>query len=173
MNNENGRRRVRLRVGLGAALGFGAILIIVRAVWPVLYPPVSQVASLDPRCDLRAGPCESRFGGGGRVRFGIEPRTLPVAAPLRLEVELSGLAAEAVEVDFVGVEMYMGFNRVALESLGDGRYAGHGMIPVCTSGRMTWEARVLIHTPDGLLAAPFRFESAPQVLLQGFLQTRR
>ena len=161
MNDENGRRRVWFRMGLGAALGLGAILVIVRAVWPVLYPPVSQVAPLDSRCDLRAGPCESRFGGSGRVRFGIEPHTLPVAAPLRLDVELSGLAAEAVEVDFVGIEMYMGFNRVALEPIGEGRYAGHGMIPVCTSERMTWEARVLIHTPDGLLAAPFRFRSAP------------
>lgn len=161
MSDENGRRRVWLWVGLGATLGLGAILVIVQSVWPVLYPPVSKVAMLDPRCDLRAGSCESRFGGGGRVRFGIEPRTLPVAAPLRLEVELSGLVAEAVEIDFVGVEMYMGFNRVALESLGEGYYAGHGMIPVCTSERMTWEARVLVHTPDGLLAAPFRFESAP------------
>ncbi|ADC61469.1 hypothetical protein [Allochromatium vinosum] len=160
MNDENSRRRVWLWLGLGSILGLGAILVIVQAVWPVLYPSASHVAPLDLRCDLRAGPCESRFGGG-RVRFGIEPRTLPVAAPLRLEVELSGLTAEAVEVDFVGVEMYMGFNRVALESLGEGRYAGHGMIPVCTSERMTWEARVLIHTPDGLLAAPFRFESAP------------
>lgn len=161
VNDENGRRRIWLWVGLGAVLGLGAILVIVQSVWPVLYPPVSSVALLDPRCDLRAGPCESRFGGGGRVRFGIEPRTLPVAAPLRLEVELSGLTAEAVEVDFVGVEMYMGFNRVTLEPLGEGRYAGHGMIPVCTSERMTWEARVLVHTRDGLLAAPFRFESAP------------
>lgn len=161
VSDGNGRRQVWLRVGLAAALGLGVMLVIVRAVWPVLYPPVSQVAPLDPRCDLRAGPCESRFGGGGRVRFGIEPRTLPVSAPLRLEVELAGFVAEAVEVDFVGVEMYMGFNRVALKPLGAGRYAGQGMIPVCTRERMTWEARVLIHTPDGRLAAPFRFESAP------------
>jgi hypothetical protein len=153
-------RRAWFWAGLGFILGLGAILVIVQAVWPVLYPSASHVAPLDPRCDLRAGPCESRFGGG-RVRFGIEPRTLPVAAPLRLDVELSGLAVEAVEVDFVGVEMYMGFNRVTLEPLGAGRYAGHGMIPVCTSERMTWEARVLVHTPDGLLAAPFQFQSAP------------
>ena len=161
VNDENGRRRVWLWVGLGAALGLGAILVIVQAVWPVLYPPVSRFAPLDPRCDLRSGACEARLGDDGRVRFGIEPQTIPTAAPLRLDVELSGLEAETVEVDFVGVEMYMGFNRVALESLGEGRYAGHGMIPVCTSERMTWEARVLIHTSDGLLAAPFRFESAP------------
>ncbi|QGU32300.1 hypothetical protein [Thermochromatium tepidum] len=162
MQGDNDRRLVWPWVWLGAAaLGLGAILVVVQAVWSVLYPSASWVAPLDPHCDLRAGPCEVRFGGGGRVRLGIEPRTLPVAAPLRLKVELSGLEAKAVEVDFVGVEMYMGFNRVTLEPLGTGRYAGNGMIPVCTSKRMTWEARVLLHTPDGLLAAPFRFESAP------------
>ncbi|MTW21533.1 hypothetical protein [Allochromatium palmeri] len=160
----NHRQRVRwlwLWVGLGAVLLLGSLFTIVHHVWPLLHPSLSQIAPLDPRCNLRAEPCESRFGSGGRVRFGIEPRTIPVAAPLRFEVELSGLMAESVEVDFVGVEMYMGFNRVTLEALGDGRYAGHGMIPVCTSERMTWEARVLIQTPDGLLAAPFRFQSAP------------
>jgi hypothetical protein len=33
------------------------------------------------------------------------------------------------------------------------------MLPVCVRERMTWEARVLLHLPDGTLAAPFRFET--------------
>lgn len=39
------------------------------------------------------------------------------------------------------------------------RWTGQGMLPVCVRGRMTWEARVLLHYPGRLLAAPFRFDS--------------
>jgi len=38
-------------------------------------------------------------------------------------------------------------------------FAGTGMLPVCVRARMTWEARVLLHTERGLLAAPFRFDT--------------
>jgi hypothetical protein len=39
------------------------------------------------------------------------------------------------------------------------RWTGQGMLPVCVRERMTWEARVLLHYPDRLLAAPFRFDT--------------
>jgi hypothetical protein len=34
------------------------------------------------------------------------------------------------------------------------------MLPVCVRDRMTWEARVLLTTPRGLIDAPFRFTTA-------------
>ena len=141
-------------------LALGVAATLVYKLWPLLHPPLTALAALDPGCDLRAAPCEARFAGGGRVRFWIAPSDIPVATPLQLGVELEGLRVERVEVDFVGVDMYMGFNRVTLRPLHQGRYMGAGMLPVCVSERMTWEARVLIHTPDGLLAAPFRFDTS-------------
>jgi hypothetical protein len=33
------------------------------------------------------------------------------------------------------------------------------MLPVCVRQRMTWEARVLLHYPQRMLAAPFRFDT--------------
>ncbi|MBK1718265.1 hypothetical protein [Thiocystis violacea] len=148
--------------GLWLVLGLvtlGLIATVVYKTWPLLYPPLTELAALNSRCDLRASPCEAVFGGGRWVRFAIEPRDLPTSAPLRLGVETAGLDVAAVEVDFAGVDMYMGFNRVSLAAVQKGRYAGQGMLPVCVRERMTWEARVLIHTPDGLLAAPFRFDT--------------
>ncbi len=128
-------------------------------VWPLLHSPLLLIAEPDSGCDLRSGPCEARFSDGARVRLEIRPNTIPTAVPLSIEVALSGLEAQSVEIDFQGVDMYMGFNRAALSQTEPGRYLGQAMIPVCVRTRMTWEARVLIHTPDGLLAAPFRFDT--------------
>ena len=137
--------------------------------WPLLYPEVLASAPLDPACDLRAGPCTVRFADGAEVRFGLEPRTLPPVAPLRIAVEVRGIAAELVEVDFAGTDMNMGYNRMPLTQTQSqsqtqaqtraGRYEGRGMLPVCVRNRMEWEAKVMLHTAAGILVAPFRFET--------------
>ena len=125
--------------------------------WPILFPEVAVSAQADPNCDLRAGPCISPMPGGGSISFSIEPRTIPVIEPLQLQVEITGLNAESVEVDFSGTDMYMGFNRVKLKATGKGRFTGDGRIPVCVRDAMEWEAKVMVRTDQGLYIAPFRF----------------
>ncbi len=85
--------------------------------------------------------------------------------PLRIKVGLDALPMpQRVELDFAGFDMDMGYNRVVLHAGSDPggdtvSYSGSGMLPICVRDRMTWEARVLIYLPDGILAAPFRFET--------------
>lgn len=142
-----------------AILACGVLATLAYKLWPLLYPEVTEVAALDTGCDLRLSPCEVGFRDGGRVLLDIRPAGIPPATPLQLHVLVRGIEAESVEVDFAGVDMYMGFNRVALVEERPGHYQGSGMIPVCVRDRMTWEARVLLQTPRGLLAAPFRFDT--------------
>ncbi len=125
--------------------------------WPLLFPKVALKAAVDPACDLRAGACTSRLTTGGSVSFSIRPREIPVVAPLQLAVRLQDIQANRVEVDFSGVEMNMGFNRVELNRDADGLFSGKAMLPVCVWDAMEWEAQVLIHTRDGLVSVPFRF----------------
>lgn len=149
------------RILWAAAGGLIAALIVVALVrgWPLLFPQAERIAPLDPHCDLRAGPCLARFAGGGTVRLAIAPRALPVAEPLTLTVETVGLSPHAVEIDFAGTDMDMGFNRVPLAPARPGVYRGRAMLPVCVRARMEWEAKVMLHMPDGLWIAPFRFET--------------
>lgn len=126
-------------------------------VLPILNPEVGGMAALDSDCDLRAGPCRSDLPGGGSVSFAIKTPGIPLVKPLDLEVRLAGIEASKVEVDFIGIGMNMGFNRPRLDDQGDGVFTGSGMLPVCVRVAMEWEARVLLTTPRGLLAAPFRF----------------
>lgn len=142
---------------LAGLLFLAMIAVVIYKVWPQLNPELAVVAPLDPQCDLRAGPCVGSLPGGGEISFSIEPRDIPLVAPLRLEVELKGLSAHSVEVDFIGIGMQMGFNRSQLQAEGKGRFSGKGVLPVCIRNAMEWEAKVMVHTDKGVMAAPFRF----------------
>lgn len=154
---------VRRRAAIGwAVLGIlilSLIGVLVYKTWPVLFPQLVAVAAPDPDCDLRAGPCSGVLPGGGRIGFRIEPDDIPVLQPLMLSVRLDGLDVQGVEVDFAGTDMNMGYNRVPLQRDVTGLWQGQGILPVCVRNVMHWEATVLLKTPDGLMAAPFRFDT--------------
>lgn len=128
-------------------------------LWPLLHPEITATAPLDKGCDLRQGPCVSRLPGGGTIELGIEPRTIPLLKPLQLQVRVTGFGAQAVEVDFRGVDMNMGYNRPRLTETEQGWFSGSAVLPVCVRAWMEWEALVLVHTDRGIVAAPFRFET--------------
>jgi hypothetical protein len=146
---------------LWALLGllFAAIcLVALYKTWPILFPNVALKAAVDPTCDLRAGACKTRLNDASYVTFSIEPRDIPVVKPLQLSVNLDGISAKSIEVDFSGVDMNMGFNRTKLSSAGDGVFSGQAILPVCVWDAMEWEAQVLIDTTQqGLISVPYRF----------------
>ena len=147
----------RLLWGVAIFLFAGLTGVAMVRVWPLMNPDVTDSATADSDCDLRAGPCTSSLPGGGSISLSITPDTIPVLKPLTLEVTLDGLEAGSVEVDFQGIDMNMGFNRSRLDPHGEGIYSGTATIPVCIRDAMEWEARVLARTDKGLVAAPFRF----------------
>lgn len=114
-------------------------------------------APLDKSCDLRKGPCQSQFAGGGSVSFSISPSTIPILKPLKLTVNVSGIDVNKVDVNFIGLNMDMGYNHATLTETGAREFKGEFTIPICVQQRMEWEARVLIQTADGTMAAPYRF----------------
>ncbi|MEJ2621529.1 MAG: hypothetical protein P8163_15070 [Candidatus Thiodiazotropha sp.] len=142
---------------VAAVLLLAVCLSAIYKAWPVLFPQISQSAAVDPACDLRAGPCRSSINDQVEVEFSIEPKGIPLVKPLKLNVDVSGTDVDRVEVDFAGVDMNMGYNRVALQPVSEGRFEGQGMIPVCVRDSMEWEAKVLVSTKQGLLSAPYRF----------------
>ena len=151
---SHGTRSLLLTVLAVVILGVtGAALRSWRTVAPVL------LAVPAPDCDLRLGPCTARFADGGEVTLEVEPRGIPVARPLTFRLTTRGLTADTVALDLVAVDMDMGYNRPSLVPAGPGVYRGQGMLPVCVRRRMTWEARVLLTTRGGLVAAPFRFDT--------------
>lgn len=150
------KRHALLWALLGLLLAAVCAVALYRA-WPLLFPDIAYSVPFDPACDLRAGPCTSAIDGDTRVSFAIEPKAIPLVKPLQLEVRLQGLDASQVEVDFSGVDMNMGFNRLRLEQTGEGAFSGEGMLPICVREAMQWEAKVLITTSRGLHSVAYRF----------------
>ncbi len=123
----------------------------------LLLPKADVTATAAPGCDLHRGPCRAELPGGGSIELTVMPRPIPLAAPLRLEVAVSGVEADKVEVDFAGVSMNMGYNRPLLAPTGNGRHAAEATLPVCVTGEMEWAATVLVESGRRRIAAPFRF----------------
>jgi hypothetical protein len=124
-----------------------------------LMPKADLTAMPDPGCDLHRSSCAAVLPTGGRISLTLTPRPIPVTTPLEMAVGVDGLGAERVAVDFAGVSMNMGFNRPSLAPNGPGRFVGQATLPVCVTGRMTWQATVLVETGSQRIAVPFRFEA--------------
>ena len=117
-----------------------------------LSPPRST-----PPATCRQGLAAATIPGGGRVEFAIAPRPIPLLQPLRLSVKVQGMEARAVEVDLTGVDMNMGYNRPKLQRESNGQFSGQTTLPVCITGRMAWQAVVVVTSDKAKVAAPFRF----------------
>jgi hypothetical protein len=157
-NSSSARTYLVLWVAVGL-LAATAIAVAVFKAWPLLHPDVVARAPIDSTCDLRQGACSVRLPDGGEIRLDIVPRGIPVVQPLRVAVELRAVDARGVEVDFSGVDMNMGYNRVSLSQVRPGRYEGKAMLPVCVRDHMRWEANVLVQSSAGYLLGPFRFDT--------------
>lgn len=156
-----GRRTALLRWGGGALLVITAtgLGLLAYRYAPQLSTAAEVRTALDPTCSLAHRECSAEVPGGGRIRLAITPRPIPVMETIRIEVTAEDLRARSATVDFSGVDMNMGFNRYSLTPAGGGRFGGVGVLPVCSRQRMAWEATVLVETPEGRIAAPFRFET--------------
>jgi hypothetical protein len=152
-------RRTNLLWAVLGTLPIAVAAVLLYQAWPMLYPEVAARAPLNIGCDPGTGPCAVVFEGGGEVTLDIRPQGIPVVEPLQLKVTINGIESDGVELEFAGVDMNMGFNRVSLERAAPGHFVGKGVLPVCVRNRMTWEARVLLHTSAGNLVAPFRFDT--------------
>ncbi|MCF6281719.1 MAG: hypothetical protein L3J28_05815 [Candidatus Polarisedimenticolaceae bacterium] len=139
----------------------GLLLILLSAVgyklWPMINPQVVTTLPFDAGCDLQRGPCSTEMADGQRITLSIEPRPIPLVAPLQFQVKLDGVEAEKVFIDIQGLGMNMGINRPQLTAQSAGDFSGEGMLPVCIRNSMEWEVSVLLETGSGMVAVPFRF----------------
>lgn len=139
---------------LSAAL---VLAVLAKAVF--LVPRGPTLLALDESCSLSSATCTMSLPDGGRIEFTLGPRPVALLSPLELEIRVSGSKARALEVYFTGMNAPMAFNRAYLVSSKDGVYGAKTGLPVCATGRMVWQATVLLEGSDRQILAPFRFET--------------
>ncbi len=144
---------------LSATLLLGGLLtwLAIDYGWLAREPVAPLRVAFDPKCDLRAGPCMTTLDNGARVSFGIEPRSIPVAKTLDVEVRVKGLAVKTVMLDINGVNMKMPPNRVSLKAHSPGLFKGQAGLMFCTLNAMEWETVVELTVEDGEIHVPYRF----------------
>lgn len=137
------------RLGLLAvAAAAAAAFVLLRPEQPSVHhatialPPAAAGASVP--CDLNVGACSVSLSGGRHGTLDVQPRPVAVMQALQVtwQEDATPDSPQVVHLQFEGVEMEMGFNRVQLARTAPGRYAGSAMLPVCTTGTMRWRARI-------------------------------
>lgn len=136
-----------------------AITLAVLAKMLFLAPAGPTVLPLDETCSLSRETCSVRLPDGGTLKLSLGPRPVPLLKPLTLEIHIAGSNANPVEVSFTGVNVPMAFNRAYPAPFTDGVYTAQTTLPLCASGRMVWQASVLLEKGDGRILVPFRFET--------------
>ncbi|MDG6773908.1 hypothetical protein QCB45_06155 [Thiomicrorhabdus sp. ZW0627] len=112
------------------------------------------------KCDLHHEVCTAQMDDAS-VTLKISPHPIPIAKPLGIEVSLNNLAAQKVELDISGVNMYMGYNRVTLTSTKPDYFVGTSMLAFCTTQKMQWQITLIIHLPEGKqIQIPFHLETS-------------
>lgn len=112
-----------------------------------------------PGCDLNTRACAAELPGGGHLELSITPRPIPVVKPLQVQVRLTAMLADRIEIDFSGVSMDMGRHRQILVADGLGGFSGQAMLPVCVTGRMAWQATLVVSSAGRRIAVPFVFDA--------------
>jgi hypothetical protein len=151
-----------LLVDIAILLALAAVAVIGYWYSPLLLPKSDMSATPDPGCDLNREACRASLPGGGQIELSLSPHPIPVVRPMRIQALVSGPNASAVdriEMDFAGVTMNMGYNRVTLSPQGNGRFAADASIPVCITGRMGWRGTVIVTTDRRRITVPFEFEA--------------
>lgn len=110
-------------------------------------------------CDLHAGACTATLDHGARLTLAADVAgRIQALEVLPLTVNLEGLEAESVRVEFVGRDMDMGLYRFPLAPGADGAFRGEGQVAICTDSVMPWRARVVVETSRGSLGSWFDFD---------------
>jgi len=134
---------------------FGASLLLPK--WIRLNETEVAQQVIEPvACDIKAGPCIGRQDDLA-VQFSVNGDVIGSHQPLQFNVEVEGLRPDGVRIDFEGVEMFMGLNRLVLDENSAGGFSGTRELPG-HAYPMTWRARVLLEKDGALIEAGFEFE---------------
>ena len=136
------------------------VVVVGYKLSPMLLPKADVTVFPDPACNLQKQACAVTLPSGGQVELSMGGRPVPLVKPFEVQVTTRGFSPKRVEIDFTGIDMNMGYNRPELAKRSEGSYSGEATLPVCITGRMTWQAAVIVTTDKIQAVAPFQFTTA-------------
>jgi len=108
-------------------------------------------------CDLQQTSCFFSYEGKQR-EIKILERPVLVNTKHTIQLTIPDTEVEEVWIDFKGVEIDMGYNRLKLKSKGT-IFEGKLYLPSCTLEVMTWKAMVILKNGDKMLGHVYKFKT--------------
>ncbi|WP_097461412.1 hypothetical protein [Mangrovitalea sediminis] len=144
------RRRVGRRLGKDIALvaSILALIALIQGFNVLSRHQEDVIRFLPAACEPFNGRCHWE-DATRMIQVDLPGAELKSLQTFPVRVQLKGIHARQVTVEFQGVDMYMGYNRITLEQQPDGAYTGAAELVACVTGRMQWLAEVVIRDPSG------------------------
>lgn len=139
-----------------------ALALGVAVVWlPEQLKPQTagnQLFLTDNNCSIKHSDCSATLDTRS-IAVDVSPREIRSAVPLTFSVTLNGINANAVNLSLEGQDMYMGLNQISLTPVANqpGLWSGTTELAICTTGEMSWRARVVAQQDQQQLEAHFDF----------------
>ena len=108
-------------------------------------------------CDINSGQCEV-ISNDFQYRFTLGPMPARSLNNMTLVAETNLPGINRVWVDLQGADMYMGVNQFELENI-ESQWQGQTQLGVCTTGTMTWVAKVIFETDTEQKIVELRFDA--------------
>lgn len=113
-------------------------------------------------CRLDHGVCRVHPDADTSIALTVAPRPVPAGTPFVATAVVEGLTARSVELEFEGTDMNMGLFRQALAARSPGTFESDVTLPLCATGAMRWQARLIVRTESGTLVVPFDLTTGRQ-----------
>ena len=147
---------------------FAIILFLITAISGLLVElgvlenkSANSIKHLDTdKCDLGQGICFFDDAILGRGSVEIFPRPILLNRRSQIKVVVSKDVISRLEVDFLGIEIPMGYIRPELKAKKANVYVGEVFLPTCIREQMTWKATLLFEIENELYAREYRFVTA-------------
>ncbi|MCU7834354.1 MAG: hypothetical protein KZQ83_03790 [gamma proteobacterium symbiont of Taylorina sp.] len=118
-----------------------------------------EIAAIDKNCNLHKDSCTTLLSNNRSITFSILPRNIPLLKPLKVQVQIHNINAQAIQIEITGINLDMGRFRTRLKDIGDSLFQGMSSLPVCSKKIMKWQAMVSVKTEQNIISAPFHFET--------------
>lgn len=108
-------------------------------------------------CNINSGQCNV-VSNDVQYRFTLGPMPAKSLNNMTLTAETNLSGVNRVWVDLQGADMYMGVNQFELNEVSS-VWQGVTQLAVCTTGTMTWLAKVIFETDSGQEIVELRFDA--------------
>ncbi len=139
------------------------LVTLLAAIWwfsDQLLATVTQgkhLSSQTVTCDFYQQPCLIE-NDKGTITLSIDNKIIQSFEPLAFRLQFTGYSPMQADIDFQGIEMFMGVNLLSLTKQQDGTFTGIHTLPGHSNMSMTWRALINFKDTDNGQQVAFEFE---------------